>query len=86
MRPDDDPLGRPRRTDVSPPNSDFIEEFTSSPRDGVLATESTVAELFVFENANLGRKLEVLVWTIEHVEDNARTALHYAFLLKVVDA
>ncbi|KAH7712800.1 hypothetical protein AAVH_19874 [Aphelenchoides avenae] len=81
------PFGQPRRTGVPTPYSAFIKE--SYRRDQCIhpsassATESPVAELFVFENVMSAKKLEVFVWTVEEVENEAQTNLHYAFLLQV---
>ncbi|KAH7707966.1 hypothetical protein AAVH_24781 [Aphelenchoides avenae] len=80
-------LGQPRHTDVATPHSAFVKDWRSSVTEayGVTLTESSVAELFVFENAKASKKLDVFVWTIEQLRDDASTALHYAFLLQVVD-
>lgn len=87
LRRFDDAFGQPRHTDVPTPHSAFIKEkyrtdqcFYHSP---ISTTESSVAELYVFENVKSVKKLELFVWTIEEVEDAAQTNLHYAFLIKV---
>lgn len=75
-------LGKPRSTDVPTPHSAFTKEWSREEylNHGSTVTEATSAELFVFENATAAKKFELFVWTIEKVN-----ALHYAFLLQVVD-
>ncbi|KAH7721314.1 hypothetical protein AAVH_11170 [Aphelenchoides avenae] len=74
-------LGQPRRTNAPTPHSAFIKEWLREEcLYGDVATESNFAELFVFENANSAKKLEVFAWSVEQV-----AAFHYAFLLQVVD-
>lgn len=80
----DDPLGHPRLTGIPAPQSAFVKEWMRQAKRSGTATESTVADLFVFENATLARKLEVFVWTIEYVKHDL-SSLHYAFLLHVED-
>ncbi|KAH7703897.1 hypothetical protein AAVH_28927 [Aphelenchoides avenae] len=84
---DVDPLGRPRRTDVPKPHCDFMKEWYRGARlDSYTITESTVAELFVFENAQAAKKLDVFVWTVnEECQDEEENSLSYVFLLRVVD-
>lgn len=79
-----DPLGQPRRTRVPAPHSAFIKQwFRDARRDGFKYTESTIAELFEFENADSTRKLELFVWTAEERDDHS---LSYVFLIRIVDA
>lgn len=63
-------------------SSDFVKEWSRGQHIflGKTTTESTVAELFMFENAKLAKKLEVAVWTLAQ-----HCTLHYAFLLQVSD-
>lgn len=79
-----EPLGHPRRTDVPAPHNAFIKKWCQEQDEiGWNPSESTVAELFVFENAKLAKKLEAFVWnlwTVEQGED-----MHYVFLLQIVD-
>ncbi|KAH7696266.1 hypothetical protein AAVH_36667 [Aphelenchoides avenae] len=84
---DVDPLEHPQRTGVTKPHSAFIEEcYSGAHLDGYTTTESTVAELFVFENAKSAKKLEVFVWTFdEECPDEGDDSLNYAFLLRVAD-
>lgn len=87
LRHTDDPLGQPRRTGVPPPQSVFFKEWLRQQNrrgTAIAATESPVAELFVFESTRSSRKLEAFVWTIEYVEYDW-PSLYYAFLLQVVD-
>lgn len=81
-----EPFGLPRRTDVPTPHSAFVKEW-SRKQDlvyGRPTTEWTVADLFVFENAKLGKKLEVFVWPVKQ-RVYSMICLHYAFLLQVVE-
>lgn len=81
-----EPLGRPQRTDVLTPNCAFIEEWSREHHfvNGLTTTASPIAQLFVFENAPAAMKLEVFVWRVEQVDEDALASLHYAFLLQVV--
>ncbi|KAH7721306.1 hypothetical protein AAVH_11156 [Aphelenchoides avenae] len=78
----DDPLGRPQRADVPTPHSAFVKEWSRKRQLlGDIVTESAVADLFEFG------KLELFVWTIKHVgKDGCWQALHYAFLLQILNA
>lgn len=79
------PLVRPRHTGVPTPRSDFTKEWLERIRlDGTTTSESTVAELFVFENAKSARKLEVFEWPIQQVDAGGSISFHHAFLLQVV--
>jgi hypothetical protein len=77
------PLVQPWRTNVPTPHSAFIKQWASEHFLHAVS-ESTVAELFLFENAKLAKKLEIYVWTVEQAIRDW-SALHYAFLLQVVD-
>lgn len=87
-----DPLGQPRRTAVPTPQSDFIEEWllnAAQPHEGTF-TESTVADVYVFENAKAAKKLEVFLWPIVQSEalspyPGPSTFTHYVFRLQVTD-
>lgn len=83
-----DPFGQPNRTDVPAPLCAFIKQWSrETDRTFRITTkESTVAELFEFENAKAAKKLMIFVWTVAHEREYAHTALHYAFQLQVVDA
>ncbi|KAH7697573.1 hypothetical protein AAVH_35344, partial [Aphelenchoides avenae] len=52
---------------------------------GTTSTETAVAELFVFDNPNLAKKLELFAWAIEQVHCSAGISVHYAFLLQAID-
>ncbi|KAH7716293.1 hypothetical protein AAVH_16292 [Aphelenchoides avenae] len=79
-------LGQPRRTDAAAPHNAFVKEWLSSiDFGGITLTESSVAELFVFENAQAAKKLEVLVWTIAESLEGRPTGYNYVFLLQVFD-
>lgn len=84
---DVDLFGWPRRsTNVSTPHSAFVKErYRDGHLYGYATAESPVADLFVFENAKLAKKLELFVWTVEEPNRSAWTALNYAFLLQIVD-
>ncbi|KAH7716300.1 hypothetical protein AAVH_16300, partial [Aphelenchoides avenae] len=80
-----DPLGTPQSTDVPTPSSAYVKKWsTEQRRRGYTITESTVAELFVFENSRLESRLEVFAWTITKRNEFKHTVLHHAFLLQVV--
>lgn len=83
------PFGQPNRTGVPKPHSAFVKESYRQDRclyhPAVSITESPVGELFVFENARSEKKLEVFVWTVEEVKNEAQTNLHHAFLLQVAE-
>lgn len=81
-----DLLGLPRRTDASAPHSDFIRQWCRTERlHGYTIEVSSAAERFVSENAQWAKKLELYVWTIKQMREGMHTAMHYAFLLRVVD-
>ncbi|KAH7706805.1 hypothetical protein AAVH_25970 [Aphelenchoides avenae] len=81
-----DPLGRPRHTEVPAPQSAYIKEWVRKmPFYGRPFTESTVSNLYVFENAKAAKKLEISEWTLEEVRNGVLTSVYYAFLLKVVN-
>ncbi|KAH7709989.1 hypothetical protein AAVH_22719 [Aphelenchoides avenae] len=85
------PLGQPCSTDIPKPHSEIEERLQERRRNRWIIAESPVAELFLFENAKLAQKLELLVWTIEQPHGYHGTTgfpldyMHYAFLLRVVD-
>ncbi|KAH7708764.1 hypothetical protein AAVH_23981 [Aphelenchoides avenae] len=82
-----DPLGHPRRINIPKPQGDFIDQWYGRAHlHGFAITESTVAELFLFENAKSAKKLEVFVWTVrEECQGEEENSLNYVFLLRVVD-
>ncbi|KAH7721301.1 hypothetical protein AAVH_11151, partial [Aphelenchoides avenae] len=77
-------LGEPRCVDVPTPHNAFVKKCFRCIA-GFTVTESTVAELYVFENAKSAKKLEVFVWTMEEVYRDSDISLHYAFFFQVVD-
>ncbi|KAH7714033.1 hypothetical protein AAVH_18606 [Aphelenchoides avenae] len=83
-----EPLGLPRRTDIPTPQSAFIKKWSRTEQlvygTNATATESTVADFFVFESAKSGKKLEVYLWAVQQLNRN-EPRFHYAFLLQVVD-
>lgn len=82
-----DPFGKPRRTDVPTPHTALVEEWSREAQDnGYTISEPSVAQLFVFENVSLAKKLEVFAWTLELMEEEEPIDLYYAYLLQVVDA
>ncbi|KAH7691414.1 hypothetical protein AAVH_40070 [Aphelenchoides avenae] len=83
----DDLLGRPLCKEVPTPHNACVKEWSRVNHliYGTTSTESAVAELFVFDNPNLAKKLELFAWTIEQVHCSAGISMHYAFLLRVVD-
>ncbi|KAH7698613.1 hypothetical protein AAVH_34292 [Aphelenchoides avenae] len=86
LRRSHEPLGQPQRMDAPTPHVVFFKKWLTEQdlgADGITTTESSVAQLFVFENETAAKKLEVLVWTI--VQSGEDTSFHYAFLLRVVD-
>lgn len=83
------PLGQPQRTGVPPPKGNFVQEyFRRSLMNG--AVEST-AELFVFTNMQLGKRLAVHKWVAK--KKRMATARHLSalvdkmqiFLLQITD-
>ncbi|KAH7699309.1 hypothetical protein AAVH_33588, partial [Aphelenchoides avenae] len=85
-----EPLGQSRCTKAPTPHSSFIRKWSRALlRDRMIVTESSVAELFVFENAKAAKKLELFVWTVKQGTDDEWSVfidfLHYAFFLQVVD-
>ncbi|KAH7705868.1 hypothetical protein AAVH_26925 [Aphelenchoides avenae] len=81
------PLGQPHRTDVATPHSAFIKEWSRKQHSthGWTTNESTVAELYVFENAKSARRLELFAWRVKQMHEREQASLHYAFMLRVVD-
>lgn len=82
----DGPLGQPRRTDVPTPHSAFVKAWYSTDIKGTI-TESPVAELLVFENVKVTKKLKIFVWPVEQVDNFGfgGISLHYAFMLQIAD-
>lgn len=81
FRLDVDPLGQPQRSGVPIPHSVFVKEWLRE-REFTI-TESTLAELFVFENAKSAKKLEVYAWSFELAGEDELPC--YTFLLQVID-
>lgn len=88
-----EPLGQPRRTNVPTPHSAFVKNWLPEwilcldgiGLDGITATESTLSELFVFENATFSKRLEINLWTIGVRRNNKPFGLSYAFQLQIID-
>ncbi|KAH7711276.1 hypothetical protein AAVH_21434, partial [Aphelenchoides avenae] len=77
------PFGKAQRKDIPTPHSDFVRDCFRF----VDATEST-AELFVFTNVELNKRLDVYKWSAEAAEDYtgmASTSRFDVFLLQIVD-
>lgn len=78
------PLGKQGCAVGPTPHNAFIKEQARQAHRFIGRTttrESTFASLFVFENAESAKNLEVHVWTVEQ-----QSSLHYAYVLNVVDA
>lgn len=80
------PFPKPQLTDASTPRTALLEEWS---REAIAhrhtVNESPVAQLFVFGNASLAKKLDVFAWTVELLHEEEPVDLYYAFLLQVVD-
>ncbi|KAH7694647.1 hypothetical protein AAVH_38303, partial [Aphelenchoides avenae] len=77
------PLGQPQRKGIPAPHSDFVSDCFRY----VNVTEST-ADLFVFKNSELDKRLDVYKWTAEGTEDYMgmpSTNRFDVFLLQIVD-
>lgn len=86
-----DAFGQPHHVAVPTPHSEFVKEWSRNQSlDGRTTTESTVADLFVYNNTKAARKVEVFMWTVQQVDEDeddyyAPIPLNYAFLLQVAD-
>lgn len=74
------PLGNPLRKNIPAPHSDFIENFF-----GNLDVSESTAELFVFKNARLRKRLDVYTRTAAKRALRKSRNLYGLFLLQIID-